>query len=162
MWLFWSVFYLVLISLLSHVVGELLPRKWFREEKFPYRAYAWEKDGKIYDKLKIKKWKTKVPDLSKLFQYMVPKRVTSFHNVKSSDFDRILKETCVAEFIHAANCVIAFFVILIAKNIFGILFYILYVFGNIPFIMIQRYNRPHLRRLKEKISHREAQVKIEN
>ncbi len=148
-----------MISVLSHIVGELLPRKWFREDRFPFRAFAWENDGKIYEKLKIKKWKTKVPDLSKIFKYMVPKRVVSYNDAKSSDFENLAKETCVAELIHAINCVISFFVIFIAKNIVGVISYVLYVLGNLPFILIQRYNRPRLLRVKAKMMLRETMLK---
>ncbi len=157
--IFLCVAYLAVISVLSHVVGELLPRKWFREDQFPFRTFAWENGGKLYEKLKIKKWKTKVPDLSKIFKYMVPKRVVSYNDAKSSDFEELVKETCVAELIHTVNCVISFFVIFIAKNIVGVIFYVLYVLGNLPFILIQRYNRPHLLRVKEKMALRETMLK---
>ena len=54
-----------IIGILAHILGEKLPRAKFDPEKFPYAPYAWEKDGKVYEKLGIAKWKDKMPDKSK-------------------------------------------------------------------------------------------------
>ena len=42
----WSVIYLVLVAILGHYIGELLPRK--------YAPFGLEKDGAVYYKIKIK------------------------------------------------------------------------------------------------------------
>ena len=34
----WSVIYLVLVAILGHYIGELLPRKWFDYESFPKKT----------------------------------------------------------------------------------------------------------------------------
>ena len=54
-----------IIGILAHILGEKLPRAKFDPEKFPYAPYAWEKYGKVYEKLGIAKWKDKMPDKSK-------------------------------------------------------------------------------------------------
>ena len=53
-----------IIGILAHILGEKLPRAKFDPEKFPYAPYAWEKYGKVYEKLGIAKWKDKIPDKS--------------------------------------------------------------------------------------------------
>ena len=45
-----------IIGILAHILGEKLPRAKFDPEKFPYAPYAWEKDGKVYERLGIAKW----------------------------------------------------------------------------------------------------------
>lgn len=35
-----AIKYIALIGILSHVIGEALPRRWFHWDRFPYRAYA--------------------------------------------------------------------------------------------------------------------------
>ncbi len=152
----WSVIYLVLVAILGHYIGELLPRKWFDYESFPYAPFGWEKDGAVYDKIKIKKWKSKVPDLSRIAKYMVPKKVTS--GMTSADVDVLLRETCVAEFVHVAVCVVAVGVCFISERTWGVVLWLVFSLGNVPFILIQRYNRPHLNRLREKMLIREERL----
>ena len=156
----WSITYIVLIGILSHYIGELLPRKWFNYDKFPYASFRWECDGDIYNKIKIKKWKSKVPDLSRVAKYMVPKRITA--DMTSSDLDILLRETCVAEFVHVALCIISIGVIFISDKAYGVVFYLIFALGNVPFILIQRYNRPHLKKLRLRMLAREERLKDAN
>lgn len=153
----WGITYIVLVAILAHYIGELLPRKWFDYERFPYTSFGWERNGDIYDKLRIKKWKSKLPDLSRVAKYMVPKKVTVSMN--SGDVDLLLRETCVAEFIHVALCIVSAGVIWITEEAYGVVLYLLFALGNIPFILVQRYNRPHLKKLRMKMLVREGQLK---
>lgn len=156
----WSITYIALIGILSHYIGELLPRKWFNYDKFPYASFRWEHEGAVYDKIKIKKWKTKVPDLSRVAKYMVPKRITA--DMTSSDLDILLRETCVAEFVHVALCIISIGVVFISNKAYGVVFYLIFALGNVPFILIQRYNRPHLKKLRLRMLAREERLKNAN
>ena len=148
-----SIIFVMLLGILSHFVGELLPRKWFHDQKWPFKSFSWEKDGKIYEKLKIRQWKDKVPDMSKYMRRMVPKRLTK--GADSGQMGILIKETCVAEFIHCLLCIFSVGVYFIWKNITGVFLTALCVLCNIPFILIQRYNRPHLQCIREKLLRRE-------
>ena len=55
------------IGLLFFIIGRILPKKWFDYNAFPYKAFDCEKDGKIYEKIAISKWQSKVPDMSRIF-----------------------------------------------------------------------------------------------
>ena len=83
------------MGLLAHIIGEALPRRWFRAEAFPYRAYAWEQNGKFYQKLGIRAWKDRLPDKSRLVRSAYRKSVAAHHEAGS--MDRLVQETCVAE-----------------------------------------------------------------
>ena len=156
----WGVVYIAVISLLGHYIGELLPRKWFDYNRFPYAAFRWEKDGAVYDKIKIKKWKKKMPDLSRIMKYMVPKKVT--RSTTAADMDLLLRETCIAEFVHIAVSVLSIGTCFISNVAFGIVVFVIYTLGNLPFVLIQRYNRPHLKRLLMKLVRREQEECTEN
>lgn len=39
----WTIFYVIFLGIVSHFYGQALPRRWFDPEKFPYRAFAFEK-----------------------------------------------------------------------------------------------------------------------
>ncbi len=55
------------MGILAFFIGEKLPREKFDPEKFPFKCAKWEKEGKIYDNLGLRYWKTHVPDMSKYF-----------------------------------------------------------------------------------------------
>lgn len=135
-------------SVLSFFLGRILPKSLFRFRSFPYRLFRFEKNGKIYECLKIRKWQSKIPDMSKLLPKLVcPKRLTS--ETTPEKIDLLLCETCIAEFIHTVNNVFAILCLAFWSN--GAIRFLcfIYVVGNMPFIIVQRYNRPRLERLKE-------------
>ena len=148
-----SIVYVAVIGILAHYVGESLPRGLFSEYKFPYRAFKWEKDGKFYNCLRIKKWKNHLPDMSRIMRDMLPKRIT--FDATSDNIDALIKETCVAECVHYWLCIFSVGIYLIWKNYVGVILALVFVACNIPFMMIQRYNRPHLIKLRNKLLKRE-------
>lgn len=74
---FWiAVAYLLVLAVLAHPLGQALPRRWFDGGRFPYRCYKWEKQGKLYTRIGIERWKKLVPDMSRFLPDMVKKRWT--------------------------------------------------------------------------------------
>lgn len=161
---FWHFFQFAFVCAfvgpIGFLLGQLLPRKNFDYKAFPYAPFKWEKNGMIYTRLKIQFWKEKVPDMSLYIKSMFRKKLGVF---RSEDYlEELILETCVAEFVH--------FLLILASPIFtmmmeGVAGYIgmgLYIVGNLPFILIQRYNRPRLvmlmdrqQKRKESCKHRE-------
>lgn len=156
----YSLIYVAILGILSHVIGEALPRRWFLWGKFPYRAWKWEKNGKIYDALKIRAWKDRMPDKSRVVKSMVPKRVGACPT--SASVYRLIEETCVAEAVHACLCLLAFPICFFWDGAVGLLFAMIFILCNIPFIMIQRYNRPALVSLAERLEKREERRRNAN
>lgn len=152
-----SLAYIIVIMILSHLVGERLPRRWFHWASPPFASFGFERDGDIYDRIHIKKWKKKLPDLSRLNRRMVPKRVT--FRASAAEIERLLRELCVAETVHIALYFLSFGVLLIGRTWFCIALCVLYALGNIPFILIQRYNRPHIARLLARVTEAEEMQK---
>lgn len=140
--------YIILLGILSHLIGEALPRRWFHWDRFPYRTYNWEKGGRFYEKLHIRKWKDRLPDKSKYTRNTFTKEMNGHED--QSNLVRFLQETCVAELVHwvlAALCVPLYWYV---PTPFGAVAATLYALSNIPFIIIQRYNRPRLYRVYQK------------
>ena len=138
------------MGIVSFVAGRLLPKKWFKPDCFPYRSFKFEREGRIYDKLNIRKWQNKVPDMSRLLTRCMPAKNLS------GDFRRrlplMLQETCVAEMIHSVLCAAGLLCPVLWPGPGGIIITIIYiVFFNLPFILIQRYNRPRLMNLNRRI-----------
>ena len=146
--------YVTLIGQGCFWVGLVLPRGIFSENKFPYREYKWEKSGKVYDIFSIKRWKSRVPDMSKITRVIFPKKLC--RDMTSGDFDRLVKESCIAELSHYVLFILSFGIYQIWKGKIGIILLIIYnIVGNIPYVMIQRYNRPHFVRVRDKLKIRE-------
>ena len=122
----YALLYIAALGILSHFVGQALPRAWFSAERFPYRAAEWEKGGKVYEKLGIKRWKDFLPDMSRIMPDMVKKKMTK--QSREQGMGVLIAETCVAECVH----------------------FWLIVLGNVPFMIIQRYNRPRLVLLEQR------------
>ena len=152
-----SVLYVVFLGIVSHFIGEALPRKWFVWSRFPWRAFLWEREGRVYDALKIRAWKDRVPDMSRFCRRMVPKRVGKCP--KAVDVWRLVLETCVAEAVHLGLCVLSPVIWLFWRNAVGVLLSLLAVVCNLPFVFIQRYNRPKLVALAKRLEAREERKK---
>ena len=96
--------------------------------------------------------------MSRIMRDMLPKRVT--YDATSDNIDALIKETCVAECIHHWLCVFSVGIYLIWKDYVGVTLTLVFVAFNIPFMMIQRYNRPHLIKLRNKLLKREEREKF--
>lgn len=142
----YCVLYLIALSAVIYFIGRIFPRKWIYEYKFPFKSYNFEKNGKIYEKLKIRKWKTKWPDASLFFNKLFPKKIPK-KRIEDNSKDGILvlvKESCVAESTHLAAMLFGFFCTKIWKGLGGWIISVIFFIGNIPSVLIQRYNRPRL------------------
>ena len=60
----YCILYLIISGVIIFLIGRIYPRKWINENKFPFKSFKFEKEGKFYNKLRINKWKTKLPDAS--------------------------------------------------------------------------------------------------
>lgn len=148
-----TIIYFMLIGQGCFFFGLGLPRDAFNENVFPYKAFSWEKEGKFYERFRVKKWKSKVPDMSMATKLLFPKRVS--FGVTASELDRLIKESCVAELIHYILCVLAIGFYNIWKSKTGAILSLLFFVGNLPYIVIQRYNRPHFISLRDRLILRE-------
>ncbi|MCD8180247.1 MAG: glycosyl-4,4'-diaponeurosporenoate acyltransferase [Firmicutes bacterium] len=135
--------YLAVLSTASFVLGRLMPKSVFKYDRFPNKPFAFEKDGRIYTKIGVRKWKSKLPDISKIFSYIMPSKCLP-EKVTSANIKTMLKETCVAEWIHKLLAVFGFVCARIWRGTGGITVSVLYAVINIMYIIIQRYNRPKL------------------
>ena len=155
--LFLSIVYIAIIGILAHFIGEALPRRWFNPRRAPYAPWGFERSGRLYRALKVHAWKDRLPDMSKISSRMVGKRVSLTGS--SAEAQRVAVETCVAEVVHLALIPLAVPVYLICPTGPGLAVAIVYALSNLPFIIIQRYNRPTLLTLAERLKQREERIK---
>lgn len=150
--------YLAAISLLSFFLGRLLPKSWFLYDQAPYRSFSFERNGDLYDMLRIRAWKDRLPDMSRLLPTLIPVKTVP-HIPNTAQLELMLQETCVAESVHMLLCVLGAGCILLWDGPGGWLLFGAYALGNIPFCLIQRYNRPRLAALLNRTQTRKVHQK---
>lgn len=137
--------YLALTGAVGFVAGRLLPRGWPDPYRGWWRSFPFERQGRIYEKLKIRRWQKKVPDISRILPQLMPAK-----RLEGRDLQRLpemIRETCVAELTHWLLCLAGLYCLRLWRGVGGTVMALLNVLGNLPFILIQRYNRPRLKRL---------------
>lgn len=150
------VIYLALIGLLSFLLGRLVPKAWFTGESYPLKDFPFEKQGRIYEKIKIKQWQDKLPDMSRILPKIMPHK--RMEGQDSAGVLRMVQETGVAEFTHLLLAAAGFWCIKLWPGLGGVLVAAINFLGNMAFVLIQRYNRPRLQRLLSLCRRREAKT----
>ena len=147
---FYCLCYAAGLGVVSFVLGRLVPKEWFDYTRFPYRSFAFEKGGKIYEAIGIAKWQSRVPDMSRIFPKLMPaKKIPARPDEQTLLI--MIRETCAAEATHTLLMLAGLGVIVIWPCVWGVMLYLVYaILGNLIFIIIQRYNRPRLVRLYER------------
>ena len=143
--------YLAATGIIGFFAGRIIPKKWLRPDKGLFRCFPFEKGGKIYEKLGIRRWQNKVPDMSRILPFMMPAKKLD------RDFEERLPdmicETCIAEIIHLLLCFSGLYCLKLWPGAGGFAVTAIYIlFLNLPFVLIQRYNRPRLIRLQQRHS----------
>ena len=135
--------YLAILGIGSFLLGRILPPAWFRCDRFPWRAWKLEQGGAIYRKLGIREWKEKFPDMSRLLPRFMPSKRLPLQ-AGAAKIEHMIVETCIAECIHGLLCIAGLGCLLLWKGAGGICVAVMYALGNLPYCLIQRYNRPKL------------------
>ena len=144
---FW---YLISISSIGFFVGRLVPKHWFAWNQFPYNPLRFEKNGKLYKKLMVHRWHKYAPDMSKVVKRMPAKGIKG--EVNEETILLMIRETCIAEWTHCLLGLFGFVCISIWPGGGGLVLALIYLLlGHLPYIIIQRYNRPRLVRLMYKM-----------
>lgn len=141
---------IIIIGIVSGVLIAAIPAGLFKPSKHSsYNDFKFEQGGKFYERhFKISLWKDKVPQFSKIAH-----RGFSKESIVSLDKEYLMRfylETIRAEFCHRVLILCApVFYHLNSSDAWGIAFTILFAAGNVPFIMIQRYNRPRIKKIMD-------------
>lgn len=145
--------YLLGSGFASFVIGRLLPKAWPKPVGL-FRCFPHERQGRIYEKLGIRKWQNRVPDMSRIFSFIMPrKKLTADFR---DQLPRMIRETCVAELVHEALCLTGLFCLWLWPGWGGALMALANCLVNTPFVLIQRYNRPRLMRLLGRVQKRRS------
>lgn len=150
--------YLALIGVIFFIVGRALPKEKFSFERFPFCSLPIEHGGKIYHRIGVHKWKDRFPDMSRIFPFLMPSKQLP-RAVTAEQIELMIQETCIAEWIHGLLGILGFGCVWIWKSMGGWIISVLYLFGNLPYMIIQRYNRPKFVSLLRTMRRREGRVR---
>jgi glycosyl-4,4'-diaponeurosporenoate acyltransferase len=130
------------------------PLRWFEHDTWLTRPRPWEREGRAYEHLGIRRWKDRLPEAGGLFAGGTSKR----HVPAPTDagLARLATETRRAEWGHwsAAACG-PLFVLWNPPWIAAVM--VLYAVAvNAPFIAIQRYNRLRVGRVLDRRTRRSS------
>lgn len=159
-----SLLFHLCMGLAVFAIGRAFPRKWIKEDQFPFKSFRFEKNGEIYHKLKIMQWKTRLPDasvmISKLLKKCMPKFLPKLFPTKRLENQEkipvLIKETCVAEATHSVAAILGFIPTFIWGGVGAWLSAVLFFVYNVPYVLMQRFNRPRLIRANALLQCRQA------
>ena len=145
--------YLMGAGVVGFFVGRLFSLFRLKPDRGLFHCFGFEKNGMLYEKLNIRKWQARVPDMSKILPKLMPPK-----NLSGNYADRLpvmIQETCVAELTHIVVSFLGLPCLWMWPGVGGVTVTAIHiVLLNLPFILIQRYNRPRLIRLQKKLQTR--------
>ncbi|SDN97273.1 hypothetical protein [Halobacillus aidingensis] len=112
-----------------------------------YRVRRWETQAKVYERLGVKKWKDRLPEARKWFR----RGKTAAHLRNPSQWDRFEKQTNRSELSHWVQMLAAPFFFLFNPPWAGWIMVVYAILFNLPFIIVQRYNRVRMMRVKNRV-----------
>jgi glycosyl-4,4'-diaponeurosporenoate acyltransferase len=143
------------IQLSLGYLSSRIPLEWLNPNHPFFQTLAWEKGGEIYQKLfRVRSWKHIIPNGSAVYR-----GAFSIKNLPSNDIAylrRWLKESVRAEVCHWAMIVPGFFFFLWNSVALGWLNLAYAFLSNLVPIILQRFNRPRMRRLLTQLERQAA------
>ncbi len=117
-----------------------------------YKINKWEKNGSIYENIKIRKWKHRLPEARKWFNKGSGKTAKDLR--ERGSLWKFELQTYRSELSHWMQMLPAPLFFFFNSPLAGWINMIYAILFNLPFIIIQRYNRSRLAKLKVLLLHR--------
>lgn len=125
--------------------GHRLPLRAIDHDTRLTRIRGWERDGRTWERLGIRKWKDRLPEAGAFFGGGMSKR--SLPGREADDLARFAAETRRAELVHwAVLAIVPVFALWSPPALFAAM--AAYgVLANVPCIVVQRFNRARIERV---------------
>jgi glycosyl-4,4'-diaponeurosporenoate acyltransferase len=140
-----TLFWLVVCFGTAYSV-RVFPNSWYGSTCWFFKEKLFER--KVYRTIRIAKWKDKLPEWGRLLNF---EKKNLKKDINLEYIDRFILETCYAEIGHLGMAVLGFACIFVNPRSHALMALILAIINlviQIPFILIQRYNRPRLLRIR--------------
>lgn len=140
----------ILYGFISGCIFALFPRRLL--QKCIVKEFKFENNGKFYEKyFHILKWKDHLPQFSNITKIGFKK--DTIKSISVNYLETFYIETIRAELTHFFLIIFSPFYFFVKNYTLGFKIFavVCNIIGNIPFIMVQRYNRPRIYTLLQKI-----------
>ncbi|MBD3241890.1 MAG: glycosyl-4,4'-diaponeurosporenoate acyltransferase [Chitinivibrionales bacterium] len=137
----------------------LLPRNLFNERQWLFRIRGWERGGTLYERLNVMAWKKLLPDGAALFRGGFRKKHMQAGN--KTYLMQFVKETCRAEAAHWTVIAVSPLFFLWNPRRVGVVMIAYALAANLPCVIVQRYNRPRLMRIAQRMGKAGARSPVE-
>ena len=126
------------------IIGGLFDMKMKNKADYTKKCYqVSDLELRLYQKLKVKKWKNKMPTYDK-----------NTFDVSKHSWDEIIQATCQSELVHETNIVFSLFSIIASiwfeSFVVFLVTAILGAFFDLLFVFMQRFNRARILKMKRK------------
>ncbi len=143
----------VAIQIGSGFLTHRMPARWFRRDGWLFRCRRFERDGRVYRRLfRVHLWKDRLPEAGALFAGGFSKRrlTTAGARDRVAVLDRFIVETRRAELTHWLPVLFSLSFFLWNPPDIAVWMPPIGLAGNLPFIIVQRSNRPRLTTLRDR------------
>ncbi|QHA91008.1 hypothetical protein [Bacillus sp. N1-1] len=148
-----TTFWLVVCFGLAYGV-RLIPRSFYEKNTWVFHERSYEK--RFYKKIQLSLWKDKLPEWGNVFNF----EKKNLHTELNKEYlNKFILETYYAEVGHIGMGIVGFACIVVNPEgftRFALICSSVNLVVQIPFCLIQRYNRPRLIRLRDKFTDRGA------
>lgn len=146
--IFMNLLLMIFWHLIVLILSMNLNPAFFNPKRGIYQERKWENGGRFYaNALKIKKWKDKLPQF-------VSKNGFSKRSLKGKIdkqyVEKFIFETCRAEWNHMMGCMYFIISFCVNSQPYAMIFSLISIAGNLPFLCIQRFNRIRLCKLAKR------------
>ena len=144
---FWNSFIIGIWTWVTFLLCERMPEAMLDPQRPIFVAHPWEHGGRWYrDSLKIQLWKDRLP------QHIGKGGFSKKHMTSDSIsyLDAFIRETCRGEWMHRKNLFSAVIMLIVDPPLVGLLGSLFVVLANLPFAIVQRYNRFRLQTLRKR------------
>ena len=146
-------FFSVIITYLSNK----MPNRFYSSDSWLLRQREWEKRGIFYQRVfRVKLWKKLMPELGDIVKSVFPKK--RIKEYTREYLKKYIFESCKSEVTHW--CIIFSTLLFFLWNEFkpAMMMVLLAIILNLPYIIIQRYNRPRIMVMVENIEDHQGRV----
>lgn len=165
MWIELPITWLIIVNILAWFFFHMsisylmlqVPDRWFDKQKKYFLPRRWESQGNIWRKIfRVHQWKKNLPDGSILIKNSYDQ--TNLQGTEAMHFKKFIIETKRAELTHWLMILPAFLFFIWNPPWAGILIVIYALVFNLPLIIAQRYNRPRLQKVYNRMNKKSEKI----
>ena len=149
-------------SIIFNFIEKFFPEKWYGEDVKLFKERKFENE--FFKKIRIKKWKDNVPQFLKIKNINKAKQDNS--KIDTSYINNFITETRRGEFMHLIDIIFGVLASLLLPKAFffkySLPIILVWTYFNMLSIIIQRYNRPRLKKLLTRMQREENKHAVEN